>query len=115
MLAFSDAGLPNDSTQLSYITGLLIGSLDEASIYHVVSWTSHKSRGPVRSIAAGGTLAAGEAIDDGTVLKRVYSMLIDIDVELIVALDSRDLFSSLATQRKSIDRSIQSDVNFIRY
>lgn len=93
----------------------MIGSLEYGSIYHTVSWSSHRSKIPVRSIVAGEVLAAGATIDDGVVLKRVYGMPLYIDFELIVALDSRDSFSSLATQWQSIYRSIRSDVNFIRY
>ena len=36
-------------------------------------------------------------------------------MELIVVLDSKDLYTSLSTQRKSIDRSVRADVNYIRY
>lgn len=34
---------------------------------------------------------------------------------LHIVLDSRDLFTSLSTQRQSIDKSIQADVNVIRH
>ena len=78
VLVFADAGRPNDSAQLSVICGLLIGPLDEGSVYHTVSWLSHKWKRPVRSIAAGEILAAGEGIDEGLVLKRTYSLLLDI-------------------------------------
>ena len=36
-------------------------------------------------------------------------------MDLIVVLDSKDLYTSLSTQRKSIDRSVRADVNYIRY
>lgn len=38
-----------------------------------------------------------------------------MEIELLIALDSKDLFSSLSTQRNSIDRSIRADVNVIRF
>ena len=36
-------------------------------------------------------------------------------VDLIVCTDSKDIFKTLSTQRNSVDRSIRSDVNVIRY
>lgn len=32
-----------------------------------------------------------------------------------MVLDSKDLYTSLATQRQSVDRSVRADVNYIRY
>lgn len=114
-MVFTDAGRPSDGAQLSTICGLLIGNLEEGSFYHTISWASHKSKRPVRSIAAGEILAAGEGIDEGVMLKRAYSLLLGIKAELIVVLDSKDLYTSLSTQRQSIDRSVCADVNYIRY
>lgn len=54
-------------------------------------------------------------MDEDVVLKRFYSLFLDPDVDLIIALDSHDLFASLWTQYKSIDRSVRSVVNYIRY
>ena len=115
VLVFADAGKPSESVQLSTLWGVLIGSVQEGSFYHTVSWSSHKSKRPVRSIAAGEILAAGEAIDEGIMLKRTFSLLLDLSVELIFILDSKDLYTSLSTQRQSIDRSVRADVNYIRY
>ena len=47
-------------------------------------------------------------------MKRVYSLLLGIEVDLIILMDSKDLYSSLASQRQSIDKSIRADVNFVR-
>lgn len=115
VVVFSDAERPTENAQLSHVAGLLIGQLEEGSVYHTISWQSQKSRHPVRSIAAGEILAAGEAIDEGLVLKRTFALLLDMEIELVVVLDSKDLYSSLATQRKSIERSVRADVNFIQY
>ena len=38
-----------------------------------------------------------------------------IEIELLVALDSKDLFDTLSTCRNSNDRSIRADVSVIRY
>lgn len=48
-------------------------------------------------------------------LKRTYSMLLGISIELVVVHDSKDLYVSLAKQRQSVDSSVCAEVNFIRY
>lgn len=87
VLAFAIAGRRSDSAQLSTICGLLIGTFDKGSIYHTISWTSHKSKRPVKSIAAGENFAAGEGIEEGLVLKKyTYSLLLNVDTELFIVL-----------------------------
>lgn len=112
---FADAGRLTDHGQLSYISGLLLGPLQKGSIFHVLSWMSHKSKRPVRSIGAAEILAASEAIDEGKTLKTALSTLLAIPVRLIIIVDSKDLYTSLSTRRNSIDRSIRADVNVIRF
>ena len=48
-------------------------------------------------------------------MKRAMSTLLNMPIRLMVALDSRELFSPLSTKRNSIDKSICADVNCIRY
>lgn len=60
-----DACRSATNDQLCYIFGLLIGKLERGSIYHVISWSSHKIRGSVRSIGVSETLASGKTIDEG--------------------------------------------------
>lgn len=90
-LAFGDSGSPFDSLQLSFIRVLLIGSMKQGSYYHVVSWSSPKSKRPVRFIDSGGILAVTEGIDEIILLKNTYSKLLRVQFELIVVLDSKDL------------------------
>lgn len=115
VLVFSDAGRTCDYGQLCFIAGLLFGDISEGSIFHVVSWSSRKSTRPVRSVGAAEILAAGEAIDEGKTIAHAYSILLGQHVDLIIAVDSKDLFQSLSTQRNSIDKSIRADVNVIRH
>ena len=82
---------------------------------HTFKWSSRKSRRPVRSIADGKLFAVGQGVDGGIMLKRTLSLLLGLFVELIVIIDSKDLYNSLSTQRQSIDHSVRADVNFIRY
>ena len=82
---------------------------------HLISWSSHKSKRPVCSIGSAEILAAGEAIDEGKVIKRVIGKVHNFNPDLIVVVDSKDLFTSLSTKRDSIDKSIRPDVNVIRF
>jgi len=70
VLIFSDASRPCDYGQLGYVAGLLIGEFGSGSVFHTLSWTSHKSKRPVKSIGADEILAAGEAIDEGKFCSR---------------------------------------------
>lgn len=97
MLVFADASRNVDYGQLGTVAGLLNGPFAVESIFHTLSWSSHKSRRPVKSIGAAEILAAGEAIDEGKVLANAYKALLGINVELLIALDSKDLFETLST------------------
>lgn len=68
VLLFSDDSCQTDKGQLCYIAGLLLEYLRARSIYHVMSWSSHKVKRPVRSIGSAEILATGEEIDEGKVL-----------------------------------------------
>lgn len=67
---------------------------------------SKMSKHPVKSVGAAKILTAGEAIDEGKILKSVLSILLVAHLRLFVSLGSRNFFSSLSTQRNSIDKSI---------
>lgn len=116
-LVFSDAGRIKDSVngQWEYVAGLLIGDFGQDYLFHTISWTSHKSHRPVKSIGAAATLAAGAAIDEGKHLADAFGELLGIEVDLLIAVDSKDLFDSLSTCRNATDRSIRGDVSLIRH
>ena len=114
-VVFADAGKTEDHGQLSYIGGILLGPLKKGSHFYPLTWSSHKSKRPVRSIGAAEILAVGEAVDEGKIIKSVTSAIFGINVKLLVATDSKDLFNALSTQRNSIDKSIRGDVNLIRF
>lgn len=94
---------------------MLIDNLDSGSIFHVISWSSHKAHRPVRSTGAAETIAAGEGVEIGKVIDQVYNLLLMMKIDFIVAVHSKDLNTTLTTQRQSIDRSIRVDVGVIRY
>lgn len=76
------------------------------SIYHAISWISHKAKRPVKSVPAAEIFAASEGIDEGKTIAKAYSELLDIQLQLRIAVDSKDLFTSLLTQENSVDESI---------
>ena len=115
VVMFSDASKTADKSQLGYIGGLLIGELHDSSLFHTLTWSSHRSSRPVKSVGAAEILAAGEAIDESKALVQALSVLLNMKIDLKLLLDSRDLFESISTCRNSTDRSIRADVSVIRY
>lgn len=87
--------------------------MQRGSIFHVLSSSSNKAKGPVRSIGAAEILAAVEAIDEGKMLAKSPSMLFSTHVPLFIALDSKDLFTSLSTHRAPFVDSIYNDPSSI--
>lgn len=64
---------------------------------------SHKSKRPVKSTEAAEILAAAESIDEGQILKQALPVVLHLELQLLIAVDSRDLITSLSTQRNFID------------
>lgn len=85
------------------------------SIYRIVFWISHQSRRPVKNVPAAENLAATEGIDESKLIASAYKQLLNIGIRVKIVVDSKDLFTSLATQRNSINRSTSSDVACTRY
>lgn len=115
VLGFADASKPNEYGQIGVLTGLLVGKLEQGSIFHSLSWISHKSKRPVKCIPAAEILASGETIDEAKSIAHTYRELLNMDISVQLCVDSKDLFTSLSTQRNSIDRSIRADVACIRF
>lgn len=87
------------------MASLVLEDQSLGSIFYLLSWSSHRAEWPVRSIGAAEVLAAIDGIDKFRMLTRISSGLCGVQVPLIVALDSKNLFSSTSTQRQSIDRA----------
>ena len=115
VLLFADASRIDDCGQLGVITGLLIGEMRNESIYHAISWMSYKARRPVKSVPFAEIFAAAEGIDEVKTITKAYSELLDMEIKVRIAVDSNDLFTSLSTQKNSIDKSIRGDVSCIRF
>lgn len=115
VVVFAVASRKIDHGQLRSVSGLLFGELDEGATFHVPSWSSCKSRGTVKVAAAAHISAGGEGIDKGKLLRVAFNMLLEIKIDLIVALDLEDLFDTLSVRRNASDRSVRADVNIIRF
>lgn len=115
VLVFSDASRTDDRGQLGILTGLLVGELKSEAIFHTASWLSFVSKRPVKNVPAAEIFAAGHGIDNGKAVAHAYSQILNMNIPVRLCVDSKDLFTSLSTQRNSIDRSIRGDVASIRY
>lgn len=114
-MVFSDAGRIVDHGRLFCIADILLDDLTYGSTFQVLSSSSHKSKFPVHSTGAAQILAAGEAVDEGKVLRDGVQILMDTTVALWISVDSKGLYTSLSTQRTSIDKSSCADLNIIRF
>lgn len=65
-------------------------------------------------IASAEVLAAGDFIDEGKVLATFLKKLLNVNVHLLVMVDSKDLFESLFTCLTSEDKSIKADAQLLR-
>ena len=80
VLMFADAVRPSTHAQIGFLGGLLIGTPTHGSVLRTGSWASHLSERPVKSSGSGEALAAGDAIDTGKVIAKVYSPRVDMNV-----------------------------------
>lgn len=115
IVVFCDAGRPAEAGQLCNIGGLLVDDFSCGSIFHVISWASHKAHRPERSTDAAETLAAGEGIDTGKIIVKVYKLLLQVKLDLVITVNSKDLYTTLTAQRQSVDRPIRGDVGVLRF
>lgn len=115
IVVFSDASRSNECGQIGFVAGLLIGDFEKDSIYHVLHWSSNKSRCPVKSIGAAEILAAGNAVDEAKMLAAAYTALLHVKIDVVVCVDCKDLYDSLSTCHRSADKSIRADVAVIMY
>lgn len=113
--AFCNARRYVHADEIYVIAGFLVDTVWSEYIYHLISWTFHRAKQPVKSITSAKIFAAGEAIDTGKLILNVYRSLLDTDIELIIVTGSRDLFTALSTQWQSIDKSIRGDVGVMQY
>ena len=58
VLVFYDASKVDKNGQVGILTSLLVGGLKHNAIHRVLSWVSHKSKRPGKSVTAAEILAA---------------------------------------------------------
>lgn len=115
IVVFDDASRSDENGQIGIIAGLVVGDVREGSTFHTLLWLSHKSKRALKSVPLAEILAAAEGIDEGKAISAVYCELLETDVKLRIFVDSKDLFTSMSTQRVSVDRSIRGDVSSNRF
>lgn len=69
-VAFADPGHSDSASQLCYIVGFVIGNVKQSSFFHVLTWSSHKSKRLVRSTGAAEIVAAVESIEEVFLLNK---------------------------------------------
>ena len=84
-------------------------------MFHVISWSSRKLKRPAKSIACAETLAAGDAIDEDKLIVKALNELLNLNIGLWIAVDWKELFSTMSSCRLGTDRSIRGDVSLIRF
>ena len=115
VMVFADAARPSTDGQLGFLLGLLLGPLEVGSVFHLLSWSSHLSKRPANSSTCAETMAAGKAVEGGRSIAATFSRLLNRNVRLWVAVDSKDLFHSLSSHRSPEDKSNEADVQLLRY
>lgn len=58
-------------------------------------------------------VAEAEAIDEGTHIQAAYSEILDVEINLQLCVDSKDLYTLLSIQGNSIDKSITGGISSI--
>jgi len=102
LYAFTDASFANNkdlSSQIGYIL-VLADSTNKANIIH---WTSIKCKRVTRSVLASELYAIVTGFDIGAAIKATVEQLLQIELPLILCIDSRslyDCFVKLGTTRE---------------
>lgn len=110
-----DAGLIADAKKLIFLSAHQISSMRSGSQFYVVSWTSHKAKRSVKSTGILENLVASESIDTSNLICVAYRKLYDIDSNLFIALDWKDLYTSLTITQQSIRWWTRENLSVIRY
>lgn len=77
--------------------------LTKGAVFHILYSSSNKSSRPVHSTAAAETIAVGYSVEEGKMLVEALQHFFGLQVELMIAVDSKDLYDSLSTCRTPAD------------
>lgn len=89
--------------------------MQTGSVFHVILWSSHTAKCPNTSIGGAKALAFREGIDVGKSIADCYRVLINVTIDLIIVVDSKNLYTTLSAQRLSVDKSMRGDIGIIRH
>lgn len=87
VLVFSEVSRLDYKAQLCYFEAFLVCEMKDAYIFCLLSWSSNKSRRPVKFIGSAEVSAACEGIDEGLMLPCTLSAVYDTTVPLVIDLD----------------------------
>ena len=114
VVAYSDASfgsLEGGASQLGYIVFIQDSNGDVAPI----SWCSKKAKRICRSALTAETLAAVEAIDAASVIKKMIEDILCKEIPpVVLCIDSKSLFDTCKTSNMIADRRLLIDVSAIR-
>lgn len=84
-------------------------------VFHILSWSSQKSRRPAKSSCSAEILACGEAMDEENAISEALCARFKKEIPIVVVMDCEDLFNALSTQHSAADKLIWADFNVILY
>lgn len=70
---------------------------------------------PKTSVSAAETLTSDSAVDERKTFIQAYQTLLNLNAELFIVVDAKDLSNSLSTCCKAKDKSICADFSVIRF
>lgn len=94
---FRDTGRGAESGQLCRVGRLFIGPIIARSIFHEISWSTLRARRLKIFIGVAETLAGREYIDIGKTIAKIYELIINMKISLIIAVDCKDIFHMHST------------------
>lgn len=101
ILVFFKAGKYDDHGQTSVLPILFFEK--KSSLFHVLSLIYHMSERSVKAVNSTQILTAGYEINEGKLFRLAMTSLLSLTTNLMLVVDSRDLFNSLLTCRNSAD------------
>lgn len=105
----------DSAPQLCNIVGFVVEPIWIESTFYPPSKSFHKPRRLVSSTAAAAILAAKEALEEIAQLCRRLEVLLELKLFLLVLVETKNLYHFSSPRRCGTDKSLQSDVNSVRY
>lgn len=100
---------PSENAQHVLISELLIGLFKKDSTFYPLCWSSHLSKLAVKSIASAEVSAAGIAMDEGRTRACEYTVLLEVEVHITIAVDLKGFFTSMSPCQSPENKSTRGD------